>query len=211
MVAPAVPLADVPPLESGERMTRFDFERRYEATLPSVKAELIEGVVYVASPVRIKRHGRPHGQMSAILHVYGAKAAGVLAFADGSVLFADGTRVQPDVALYWDQAHGGTARENDEDYLEGPPELVAEVAGSSASHDLHDKMRAYERNGVREYIVWRTRDRAIDYFVLRDGSYVPIEPDADGIVESEVFPGLRLSVKCLLNGDLAGALAALIA
>ena len=72
-------------------------------------------------------------------------------------------------------------------------------------------MRAYERNGVREYIVWRTRDRAIDYFVLRDGSYVRIEPDADGIVESEVFPGLRLSVKCLLDGDFAGALAALIA
>ena len=198
-------------LESGDRLSPEEFDRIYAQCSEIHKAELIDGVVYVASPVRIKRHGRPHGQMSAILHVYGAKAASVLAFADGSVLFADGTRVQPDVALYWDAEHGGTARENDEDYLEGPPELVAEVAGSSASQDLHGKMRAYERNGVQEYIVWRTQDRAIDYFRLHNGAYVRIEPDADGIVESEVFPGLRLSVKCLLDGDLAGALAALIA
>ena len=208
MVTPV--LHATPTLESGDRLTPEEFDRIY-AQCDDIRAELIDGVVYVTSPVRFKGHGRPHGQITTVLYTYSARANGVLAAADTSVLFSDGIRVQPDVALFWDEAHGGTAHENEEDYLEGSPELVAEVAGSSASQDLHGKMRAYERNGVREYIVWRTRDRAIDYFVLRDGSYVRIEPDADGIVESEVFPGLRLSVKCLLDGDLAGALAALIA
>lgn len=48
----------IPPLESGDRLTRAEFERRYEAAPEHFKAELIEGVVYVASPVRIF-HGNP--------------------------------------------------------------------------------------------------------------------------------------------------------
>ena len=93
-----------------------------------------------------------------------------------------------------------------DDYLEGAPELVVEVAASSASIDLHDKLRAYRRNGVQEYVVWRTEEQRIDWFELADGEYRPLPADDAGVVHSRVFPGLRLAVPALLNGDLAAAL-----
>jgi Uma2 family endonuclease len=85
------------------------------------------------------------------------------------------------------------------------------IAASTASYDLHDKLRAYERAGVLEYVVWRTRDAQIDWFRLHDGRLVRVEPDAKGIVDSEAFPRLRLDVAKMLAGDLAGVLAALAA
>ena len=63
--------------------------------------------------------------------------------------------------------------------------------------------------GVREYVVWRVIDRAIDWFELRDGAYVLREPDEAGIIESVQFPGLRLSVPSMLTGNASGVLAAL--
>ena len=45
-------------------------------------------------------------------------------------------------------------RVNDDGYLAGPPELIVEVAASSASIDLRDKRQACCLNGVREYLVW---------------------------------------------------------
>jgi len=90
-------------------------------------------------------------------------------------------------------------------YLEGAPELVAEVAGSSTSIDLHEKRRAYRRSGVREYIVWRIYDEAIDAFVLEADDYVPLRPEA-GILRSHAFPGLWLHLAALLRNDLRTAL-----
>ena len=94
-----------------------------------------------------------------------------------------------------------------DDYVEGAPELIVEVATSCASIDLHDKLRAYRRNGVQEYVVWRTHERQIDWFELADGEYRLLAPDDAGIVHSRAFPGLRLAAGALLKGDLAGALA----
>jgi Uma2 family endonuclease len=93
--------------------------------------------------------------------------------------------------------------------LEGAPQLIVEIAASSAAYDLHEKKEAYRRNGVREYLVWRVLDRTIDWFDLREGTYVPRIPDDDGLIESEQFSGLRLNVSSLLAGDAAGVLAAL--
>jgi Uma2 family endonuclease len=112
--------------------------------------------------------------------------------------------VQPDVVLWREEPGGPHA--TDDDYVQGPPQLVVEIAASSASYDLHDKLRAYRRNGVREYLIWRVLDAAFDWLRLHEGAYAPMEPDANGIVESEVFPGLRLNVPRLLEGDLAAVL-----
>ena len=101
---------------------------------------------------------------------------------------------------------GGRSRVSDDGYLQGAPELIVEVAVSSASIDLHDKLRAYRRNGVQEYVVWRTQEQRIDWFELTDGDYRPLPADAAGVVRSRVFPGLRLAVPALLDGDLAAAL-----
>lgn len=126
---------------------------------------------------------------------------------NGTVLLDADNEVQPDACL-WREEPGGPHM-TEECYIEGPPQLVVEVAASSAAYDLHEKMRAYRRNAVREYIVWRTLDGAIDWFRLREGEYVRIAPDDRGVIESEAFPGLRLNVPKMLADDLAGVLAEL--
>ena len=95
---------------------------------------------------------------------------------------------------------------SDDDYLEGAPELIVEIAVSSSSIDLHDKLRAYRRNGVQEYVVWRIQEERIDWFELTDGEYRPLPADDASVVHSRVLPGLRLAVPALLHSDLAGAL-----
>src|SRR5581483_3423435 len=87
---------------------------------------------------------------------------------------------QPDALLRLEPGVGGRSSVSEDDYLEGAPELIVEVAASSASYDLHEKLRAYRRNGVQEYVVWRVYDQQIDWFQLLDGEYVPLMPDVDG-------------------------------
>ena len=199
----------LPPLENGDRLTRSDFERRYEAMPHVKKAELIAGIVYMPSPVRVRHHGKPHGQIMSWLGVYCAATPGV-DFADNATLRLDPhNEPQPDAMLWIDAAAGGHAHVSDDDYLQGSPELIVEVAASSASYDLHDKREAYRRNGVQEYVVWRVHDRQVDWFHLEDERYVTVPPDAEGLIHSRAFPGLRLAVTALLNGDLAHVLAAL--
>src|SRR5205823_14589287 len=90
--------------------------------------------------------------------------------------------------------------------IEGPPDLCAEIAASSASYDLHTRLRVYRRSGVREYVVWRTLDEAFSWFVLRDGEYESLQPDANGVYRSGIFPGLWIDSAALLRGDLTAAL-----
>jgi Uma2 family endonuclease len=113
---------------------------------------------------------------------------------------------QSDLLLLIDSACGGQARIGEEGYVETAPELVLEVAASSASYDLHDKLDAYRQNRVREYVVYRVLDREVDWFVLQGEEYRPLSPDADGIFKSTIFPGLWLDAPALVRGDLAGVL-----
>ena len=115
---------------------------------------------------------------------------------------------QPDLMLRILPDRGGQSRDEDK-YIAGPPELVAEVAASSESYDLHEKLRAYQRNGVREYLVWRVLDSAIDWFALRDGRFERIPLTTAGHCRSEVFAGLWLDVDAMLRGDRAGVMAVL--
>jgi Uma2 family endonuclease len=194
-------------LENGDRLSRAEFERRYEAMPHLKKAELIEGVVYVPSPVRLKAHGNPHGFVVTWLGVYALATPGTV-FADNATVRLDlDNEFQPDAFLLIDSAAGGRARVSDDDYVEGPPELAVEVAASSASIDRHAKFRVYQRNGVGEYMIWQVLDRRLEWFALREGEYTPLEADERGVVHSEQFPGLRLLVPALLEGDFAAALA----
>ena len=194
------------PLENGDRLTRQEFERRY-ATRPDIKkAELIEGVVYMSAAVRITSHAEPHSAVIAWLVTYCASTPGARAADNATVRLDLDNEPQPDVLLRIDPKAGGQSRVSDDDYLEGAPELIVEIAASSVTYDLHDKLRVYRRNGVREYVVWRVHDRQIDWFVLADDEYRRLEPDAAGVLHSNVFPGLRLAVEALLAGDLATVL-----
>ncbi len=116
---------------------------------------------------------------------------------------------QPDAMLRLEAEFGGQSYVSQDDYLKGSPELIIEVAASSASYDLHDKRRAYARNGVQEYLVLQTYEQQVTWFVLREGVYQPLESDEQGILCSEIFPGLWLQPAALWAGDLTAMLAIL--
>jgi Uma2 family endonuclease len=201
--------ATIWPLENGDRLTRSEFERRYQAMPLLKKAELIEGVVYVPSPVRYTSHAKPHGFVVAWISVYAAATPGV-DFGDNATVRLDmDSEPQPDVLLRIDEQLGGQSRVSSDDYIEGGPELVVEIAASSASYDLHDKLSVYRRNQVQEYLAWRVYEQHFDWWRLREGAYVPLQADAAGVVRSEVFPGLWLAVPALLDGHLAEVLGVL--
>jgi Uma2 family endonuclease len=194
-------------LENGDRLTRAEFERRYDAMPDLKKAELIEGVVYVPSPVRHRQHGSPHAHLVGWLFQYAASTAGVEIGDNCSVRLDLDNEPQPDALLCIDPACGGQVRINADGVIEGAPELVAEVVSSSVSYDLHAKLHVYRRNGVCEYLVWRVLEREIDWFVLRAGQYERLPRGAQGLLRSEVFPGLWLNPAALVQGDLATVLA----
>jgi Uma2 family endonuclease len=198
--------SEIPPLVAGDRLTRDEFERRYKAMPHVSKAELVEGVVYMPSPVSADGHGVPHADFMGWLAQYRAFTPGVQVGDNATLRLDLDNEPQPDGYVRILPEIGGQSRTVD-GYVEGAPELVAEVAASSASYDLHDKLNAYRRNGVREYIVWRVWDRAIDWFVLRSGRYETLEVNSDGLYRSEVFPGLWLDMAAMLGGDLARVLA----
>ncbi|MEI7683790.1 MAG: Uma2 family endonuclease [Planctomycetota bacterium] len=197
----------IPPLEAGDRLTRAEFEKRYEA-MPGVrKAELIEGIVYMPSPVRIRRHGRPQLHLITWLGTYESMTPGVIGGDNATARLDLDNEPQPDALLMIDPALGGQASISADDYIEKAPELVGEISGSSASFDLHTKLAVYRRNGVREYLVWRVLDQRFDWFVARQGAFEPLQPDSEGILKSETFPGLWLDAAALIRGDMLRVLA----
>jgi len=198
--------ASLPPLENGDRLTRAEFERRYDAMPDVKKAELIEGVVYMPSPVRLRRHGEPHAQILIWLGSYQALTKGVIVADNASARLDQDNEPQPDALLMIDPERAGQARISDDDYVEGAPELVVEVGSSTVGIDLNLKLHVYRRSGVREYVVWRVQDRKIDWFVLRDGEFVLLDPDEKGHYRSTTFPGLWLDATALVAGDIAKVL-----
>jgi Uma2 family endonuclease len=177
--------------------------------MPDVKkAELIEGVVYMPSPVS-DDHAGPHFDLISILGFYRIGTPGVLGRDSGTVRLDLENEPQPDIFLRIASECGGQSRVDDDGYVAGAPELIAEISASSVSYDLHDKLHAYQRNGVREYLVWRVWDAAIDWYVLRADRFERTLPAAAGHFQSEVFPGLWLDLDALLCGDLPRAMAVL--
>lgn len=189
-------------MENGDRLTREEFHRRYEAMPENVKAELIKGVVYMASPVRVNKHAIPHARVMSFLGNYQMNSRAAQLLDNPTFIASEEYEPQPDGVLMVREDYGGNAWINDKDYLEGSPELVVEVSSSSASYDLHDKFEMYEHKRVQEYIVWRVLDSQIDWFQLVGEKYKRLSSDENGILESKVFPGLRLNVNALLEDDM---------
>lgn len=189
----------VPPLREGDRLTREEFERRYDAMPQVKKAELIEGVVHMAPPaVRWDFHARPDVLIAGWLMVYEAATPGVQTGHNASIRLGIENEPQPDSVLLIEPRCGGRVRFSPDNYVEGPPEFVVEISASTLGRDLEVKRRAYLNAGVREYMVWRVEERAIDWLVMRGSD--------QGVVKSEVFPGLWLDVGAVLRLDSAGVL-----
>ena len=198
----------IPPLENGDHLKADEFRRRYQAMPENVRAELIGGIVFMSSPVGYRRHSKPHIVLGNWLGHYIAKTPHLEIYGDNGTLRLDeDAEPQPDLLLALPRGAGGRVYETSDDYLEGPPDLVCEVASSSASIDLGRKLRDYRRNGVPEYLVWSVDRRRVEWFDLIDGEYVDKTPDAAGLVKSSKFPGLWLDPTKLVAFDLPGLFA----
>ena len=198
----------VPLLENGDRLHAGEFLRRYESMPELKKAELIQGTVYMASPVRARDHGIPDGLIQTWLGVYAAATEGVHHATNSTVKLGPDDVPQPDGFL-WKSGEGSSIDESG--YLSGAPELVVEIAASSVSRDAGIKRESYLRAGVQEYLLWRVEDEEIDWWKLdeAEGDWVALEPDEYGLLHSIEFPGLVLDRAAALRLDSAAVLEAL--
>lgn len=199
------PALRIPPLNQGDQLTREEFERRWELHPEIKKAELINGMVFLEMTVS-RWHGKPHASLNTWLGVYASTRPEIEILNNATVRLGRDD-VQPDVLVR--RIDGGTSTVADDNCIVGPPELVVEVAASSTSYDLFTKKELYRRSGVVEYLVWQVYERRIAWWSLHNGEYQAIAPDQDGLLESLVLPGLRLSPDSMLAGDMAAVLAAL--
>lgn len=199
--APAAASTAACGLQEGLRLSRVEFERRSAERPDLKKVELVEGIVRMPSAVRYAGHGKPHALIVWWLGAYAVTTPGVLFVVDTTLRLDGDNELQPDAALLIDPRAGGQARISPDDYVEGAPELVVEIAASSASYDLREKLAVYQRNGVREYLVWHVPNERIDWLELTKGVYRPRPADAGGVVRSATFPGLWLDAGAMLRGD----------
>lgn len=206
LIQSSASLKRIKPLQNGDQLRLPEFKKLY-AQHPNIRrAELIEGVVYVASPVYL-----PHAdaQMKIItwLGVYQSKMSGVSAAGEMSIELDGENEVQPD-AVMWREGDLSIS-DDGRGYAVGSPTLVVEIAASTAAYDLGLKKRVYQRNRVQEYLVIAIYEQEIFWFNLEDGAYQPLQPDSVGVYSSSIFQGLKLNRDAFWSGDLQKLLATL--
>jgi Uma2 family endonuclease len=194
------PRKTLPPLVAGESLDQPTFHERYEAMPPETRAELVDGVVYMPSPMR-RDHGKQSRFVSGWLFHYETRTPGVEGGDGSTVKLHRKGEPQPDHILLILPAFGGRSGVDEEDYLTGGPELIVEIARSSRHYDLNEKKADYERAGVQEYLVIELVPDRIHWFVRRGDQFEDLPPGPDGIYRSEVFPGLWLDPVALFSGD----------
>jgi Uma2 family endonuclease len=187
------------PLAAGDKLTREEFLRRWEAHPEIKNAELIGGLVYMSSPVSVE-HGDMEGDVGAWLSVYKAFTLGTASGHNTTSFLLEDTP-QADLNLRLLPEYGGASSVEDK-YLQGVPEFLAEICRSSASYDLHVKFDLYEAAGVPEYLAILLYEQEVRWHVLMNGEYQLLPPDPDGLWRSRIFPGLWLDGKALLAGNL---------
>lgn len=188
----------VPPLRPGQRLKQPEFHRRYEQYPEDVKFELIGGVVYMTSPLR-QPHGSYHPELSGVLWLYKGGTPGIEVLDNATTILGEESEPQPDLALRILHEFGGQARVNEGEYIEGAPELLAEIAHSSRDIDLNEKRIDYQRAGVLEYLVLSIAEQELHWFHFP--SQEVIAPNRRGVARSRVFPGLWIDVRALLARD----------
>lgn len=188
------------PLEAGDHLDQPTFHACYKTMSSEFRAELVGGVVIVPSPLS-SEHGAYHALVMTWLGSYWIATPGTQARDNATAILGDTSEPQPDAVLIIDPACGGQTGLSADGYATGPPELIVEIASSSASIDLHSKRRDYEQAGVLEYIVVLTRQREIRRFVLQEGQFREMNAGVDDVVKSTVFPGLWLYTEGLLQLD----------
>jgi Uma2 family endonuclease len=193
-----------PLLVEGDRLDSDEFLARYEQ-MPGIKAELIDGVVYIhgdgTTPGLVTiRHGDVTGGVIGWLSAYRIRTPGVRESFNPTVRLTKRRTPQPDALLRVLPEYGGQTR-LEGGYIVGPPELVVEVSGSTKANDRIHKRRDYERGGVAEYVIFGLDPDEIFWHARRDGKLVELPAPADGVYRSESFPGLWLDVAAFWADD----------
>jgi Uma2 family endonuclease len=187
----------IPPLAEGQRLTRDEFLRRWEAMPHLKRAELIGGVVYMPSPLS-RDHGRADGRLATFLGHYAAATPGCEIALCATWLLLDDSP-QPDNALLILPEYGGTTNMEGK-FFAGPPELVAETSLSRKKYDLRQKLELYQKAGIPEYVTILPEKEEVRWHRLVDGVYQVMAADDDGLLRSKVFPGLWLDPATLFRG-----------
>jgi Uma2 family endonuclease len=191
-----------PPLHNGDRLTQAEFHRRYEAYPEDVKFELVGGTVYMASPLR-RRHAWWHVRLSMLLGLYEMETPGVEALDNATTILGKTSEPQPDLALRILPEFGGQSVDTADDYVDGAPELLLEVAYSTQSIDLQRKKADYQAARVQEYVVLCIEEKELHWFNFK--SRRAIAADAQGICRSKAFAGLWIDGPALLGRQTARA------
>lgn len=184
-------------LASGDRMSQAEFHRRYKQYPDSIKFELINGTVFMASPQRLP-HGKYVSRLASLLNLYEMQTPGVETAVDSTVILSEESEPRPDLFLRVLPEYGGRTA-TDDLYLTGPPELVIEIAHSTVAIDLHDKKADYERSRIAEYVVVCVEEQRVYWFDLATGRQKKLP--ADGILRSRMFPGLWIDCPALFVYD----------
>jgi Uma2 family endonuclease len=187
-------------------MTQREFHRIYSQLEESVRAELVGGIVYVASPLKLP-HGQHHSFMATLLGHYCGRTVGVDTGDSVTTILGEESEPQPDLFVRILPEYGGQSRTTDDEYIEGAPELIIEIASSSVSIDLHAKRQDYALAGVLEYLVHNVRESKLHWFDLRSDRVR--KPDADGICRMVTFPGLWINEAAVCQRDYVAAMSAL--
>jgi len=198
----------LPPLENGDHLDQPTFHARYEAMPEDYHAQLIGGIVYMASPQKLP-HSKGQQMLSHWLGEYTLATPGTDAIANNTQILGPESEPEPDGCLFILPERGGQVFIDEDEYLNGAPELVAEVSWSTESIDLNQKKLDYQKAGVREYVVLALRMQQVFWFVRQRGKYKEVSLPADGIFRSRVFPGLRLDAEAMLGNDRRRVLSAL--
>lgn len=193
-------------LVNGDHLDQKAFHALYETTDDDCRAELIRGVVYMASPMKVP-HGKTGPLVSAWLGEYEAATPGTELLLGATAILGPLSEPEPDHCLRILPEYGGTSRTSADDYLEGPPELIVEISHSTAAIDLHAKKDDYEAAGVKEYLVLALKSKQAFWFQRRRGRFAPLRAGTGGIFRSHVFPGLWLDPTPVFAFDRRGMLA----
>ncbi|MGI8745309.1 MAG: Uma2 family endonuclease [Bryobacteraceae bacterium] len=182
----------------GDRLSREEFLDLWEQ-MPGLKfAELIDGIVYMPSPLSIE-HGSQDFDMHGWVFNYQLHTPVFQGVANATWLMLE-SAPQPDTALRLLPEFGGRTTVQDK-LASGAPELVIEVCHSSRSYDLGPKLSLYQRADVNEYIALLIKEKRVEWRVLEAGSYRLLKPDEAGVFRSKIFPGLWLDESALWRND----------
>ena len=197
------PVVDPPrTLVEGQRLDQSMFHALYEAMPPGTRAELIDGVVYMPSPVGIE-HGLAHVSVIMWLGYYAEQTPGVQVLDNATTILGLKSEPQPDGLLrILPECDGRT--QNKKGFIHGPPELVVEVAKTTRYVDLGPKLADYQNAGVLEYVVHAIDPDEIFWYAQEQGVLVQRPISGDGLYRSTVFPGLWLDPRALFRATRGG-------